>query len=364
MPIRFCSSVLSFLRQSLPMIVLGTAAAACSSLTVAAPAAQGSIGAPAAPTTPLVISSQGSFFVGGREVTSDTLSLSPKIDPHGTVTVDQMYVHYQIPQHPRRHAIVLVHGCCLTGASWETTPDGRMGWDEYFVRKGYGTYVIDQSGRGRSATNISPINAAKMGKEPASALPDLFAAGHEGAWPLFRIGPKYPDAYPDTQFPVQAGEKLWQQMVPDWQAALPNPNPTVPNLVTLAQQLKDTVLLSHSASGIYPFQAVMQSRQGISAIIAMEPAECPKPETAGAYAGIPILVVFGDHVQESPRWAPRLAACGVFIDALNKAGGKGRLMSLPAMGIKGNSHMIMQDRNNLQVADLILDWIGSTTPAH
>ena len=27
------------------------------------------------------------------------------------------------------------------------------------------------------------------------------------------------------------------------------------------------------------------------------------------------------------------------------------------MGIKGNSHMLMQDRNNNQLADLVIDWI-------
>ena len=26
-------------------------------------------------------------------------------------------------------------------------------------------------------------------------------------------------------------------------------------------------------------------------------------------------------------------------------------------GIRGNSHMIMQDKNHLQIADLILQWI-------
>src|SRR5262245_15067376 len=45
---------------------------------------------------PLVIASQGSFFVGGRDVYSETLSTLPAFPPNGTITVDQMYVHYQI----------------------------------------------------------------------------------------------------------------------------------------------------------------------------------------------------------------------------------------------------------------------------
>ena len=46
----------------------------------------------------------------------------------------------------------MLHGATLTGKSWETTPDGRMGWDEYFVRKGHPVYVPDQVGRGRSGS--------------------------------------------------------------------------------------------------------------------------------------------------------------------------------------------------------------------
>jgi len=34
------------------------------------------------------------------------------------------------------------------------------------------------------------------------------------------------------------------------------------------------------------------------------------------------------------------------------------MLSPAEIGTRGNSHMIMQDKNNLQVADLILKWIG------
>ena len=54
----------------------------------------------------------------------------------GEITVNQMYVQYQIPMRGDRHVpVVMVHGCCLSSKTWETTPDGRMGWDEYFVRE-------------------------------------------------------------------------------------------------------------------------------------------------------------------------------------------------------------------------------------
>jgi pimeloyl-ACP methyl ester carboxylesterase len=321
-----------------------------------AAAAPGS--APSSLKKPLVLEDEGSFFVGGREVPSETLSLTDKYDPHGTVTVDQMYVQYQIPPHSKRYSITLIHGCCLTGKTWETTPDGRMGWDQYFVRKGFSTYLIDQAGRGRSATDITGINAVHLKKADPGTLPAVFAAGHEAAWSIFRFGPKYPEAYKDSQFPVQAQAELWQQMVPDWLTSMPTPNPTVGDLSKLAIKLKGTVLLSHSQSGIYPFQTAELNKEGVAGIVAVEPGECPTVDKAKALVGIPIMMVFGDHIQESSRWSPRFKACQDFITAFKAAGGKGEFLSLPVIGIHGNSHMMMQDKNNLQVADLILDWIN------
>jgi hypothetical protein len=141
---------------------------------------------------PLTIARQGSFFVGGRDVKSDTLSTLPAYAASGTITVDQMYVHYQVPVGVLGVPITLIHGCCLTGKTWETTPDGRMGWDEYFVRHGHPTYVIDQVWRGRSAADPSAINAVRSGKAAVDQLPTVFSAGHEGAWAIFRFGKEYP----------------------------------------------------------------------------------------------------------------------------------------------------------------------------
>jgi hypothetical protein len=307
---------------------------------------------------PLTIQAQGSFFVGGRDVHSDTLSTAPGRGAVGTITVYQMYVSYQLPLHPRRYPITLIHGCCLTAKSWETTPDGRMGWQDYFVRKGFSTYTVDQVARGRSAFDPSAINSVKMGKTAPDTLPTLFAAGHEEAWTVFRFGPEYPKPYPNLQFPLSAQAELWKQLVPDWFAALPSPNPTVPNLSKLAQQLHGTVLMSHSQGGVYPFQAAAISTQGIAGIVAIEPTVCPSPSgDLSPYTKIPILVVYGDNVEIAPRWAPRLKKCRDFIDAVARAGGRATLVELPQVGFKGNSHMLMQDKNNLQIADWLLAWI-------
>ncbi len=147
-------------------------------------------------TGPLTLEKQGSFFVGRCDMQSDTLSTLPAYAPSGTITVDQMYVRYQVPTGAGRHpALTLIHGCCLTGKSWETTPDGRMGWDEYSVRKGYPVYVIDQAWRGRSAASPVALNAVKTGNAPVDQLPVVFSAGREAAWAIFRFRPEYPKVF-------------------------------------------------------------------------------------------------------------------------------------------------------------------------
>src|SRR5262249_28697500 len=140
---------------------------------------------------PLVLASQGSFFVGG-----ESKALDPRNTALGEVTVNQMYVQYQTPPGGDRHVpVVMVHGCCLSSKTWETTPDGRMGWDEYFVRKGRPTYLADQVSRGRSGFDASKLMAIRLGVIPPNELPNILFASHQIAWTVFRFGPKYGTAF-------------------------------------------------------------------------------------------------------------------------------------------------------------------------
>jgi pimeloyl-ACP methyl ester carboxylesterase len=325
-------------------------------------AEQASAQAAAALAGPLVIEKQGSFFVGGREQSSANLGPGKFHMPGGTITVDQVYVRYQTPPGAAsRPNIVLIHGCCLTGKTWETTPDGRMGWDEYFVRRGYSTYVIDQAWRGRSAADPSTINAVGAGSEPITALPPIVSASHDFAWVIFRFGPKYGETFPGLRFPIGAAGELWKQMVVDSAFGLPTPNPTVPALSELAGRIGPSILISHSQSGIYPFQALTADRRNIAGVISIEPAACPSATAdMTPYNSTPILVLFGDNTEGAPMWSPIVTACRAYVAALRAAGGRAEIVVLPDIGVKGNSHMLMQDLNNLQIADLLIDWIGKT----
>ena len=152
--------------------------------------------------TPLVLKAQGSFFVGGDKAEQTQVELGD-LGPGGHIAVNQMYVRYMVPQGGDGNVpVVMVHGATLTGKSWETTPDGRMGWDEYFVRKGHPVYVPDQVGRGRSGFNQAVFNNVRAGSAPAATLPRWIRFSDEVVWPNFRFGSKPGAPYSDSQFPV------------------------------------------------------------------------------------------------------------------------------------------------------------------
>jgi hypothetical protein len=315
---------------------------------------------------PLVIASQGSFFVGGesKSIAGAAPAQGRGGAPAGEVTINQMYVQYQIPPNGDRHLpVVMVHGCCLSSKTWETTPDGRMGWDEYFVRRDRPVYLADQVSRARSGFDATAISAVKAGTAAPSTLPNIIFATHQVAWTVFRFGPAYGKAFPDGQFPIEAVDELYKQMIPDLNALLASPNPTFKNMAALAVRLKGAILMGHSESGFFPEQAALVDPSGIRGMISIE-MPCPTDLTTAqiaTLAKIPTLVMFGDHlgdVQGGPaNWASSFESCEKYVQSIKTAGGDAEMMHLPKMGIRGNSHMLMQDRNNLQLADLILKWI-------
>src|SRR5690606_36886913 len=110
--------------------------------------------------------------------------------------------------------VVFVHGCCLSSKTWETTPDGRMGWFEYFTRKGYPTYLADQVGRARSGFDATPYNQVRAGATPDTQAPMLMASA-QFAWQVFRFGPSFGESWPDEQFPTDKADELYKQAIPD-----------------------------------------------------------------------------------------------------------------------------------------------------
>jgi pimeloyl-ACP methyl ester carboxylesterase len=148
---------------------------------------------------------------------------------------------------------------------------------------------------------------------------------------------------------------------------IPTPNPTLKALADLASQLNGAVVMGHSQSGSFPLAAALLNPAAMRGLVLVEPGTCPAnctEEQVASLAKLPILVVFGDHrdtptgIPSLPTWQGRYEGCQALISRLNTAGGQAQMMGPVEIGARGNSHMIMQDKNHLQVADLILKWIG------
>jgi pimeloyl-ACP methyl ester carboxylesterase len=111
---------------------------------------------------PLTIQEQGSFAVGGK-VTTNRGTFNPKQPtPQGqTLHGDHAYVFYQIPMHRRKLPLVFLHGTGQFSKTWETTPDGREGFQTIFLRRRFPVYLIDQPRRGNAGrSTVSATIAA------------------------------------------------------------------------------------------------------------------------------------------------------------------------------------------------------------
>jgi hypothetical protein len=195
-------------------------------------------------------------------------------------------------------------------------------------------------------------------------MPNIIDATHQVGWTVFRFGPKYGEVFADEQFPMQAIDEFYKQMIPDLNGTLgPQPRPTWQQMSALAVKLNGAILMGHSESGFFPEQAALINPAGIRGNISIE-MPCVttfSQDQLKTLATIPTLIMFGDHlgdVQGGPaNWSESFASCNTFVNQLKKAGGDATMMHLPAMGIKGNSHMLMQDKNSDQLADLVIAWI-------
>lgn len=62
-----------------------------------------------------------------------------------------MYAQWFEPRWKRGAApLVLMHGGGMTGVQYETTPDGRDGWLNFFLRRGWTVHNADAVERGRA----------------------------------------------------------------------------------------------------------------------------------------------------------------------------------------------------------------------
>ncbi len=109
-------------------------------------------------------------------------------------------------------------------------------------------------------------------------------------------------------------------------------------------------MLAHSQGGAFGFKVAEQRPDKIKAIVAVESATAGIIANAPKLKDVPVLMLFGDYVDQHPRWAAFKKIDIAYADAVRAAGGTVDWVNLPEIGIKGNSHMLMQDKNNAQIA--------------
>ncbi|MGV6946432.1 alpha/beta hydrolase [Sphingobacterium sp. CZ-2] len=208
--------------------------------------------------TPITIQAQGSFMAGGTTLeTAGTFKFSDFLNPSGQMAyVDHAYAFYQIPANGKKLPLVFLHGGGQTGKTWETTPDGREGFQNIFLRKGYSVYIVDQPRRGRAGSA-----GGTVALKPHYLDKALFS--------LFRIG-NYPNLFPGSQFPKDA-ESLNQIM--RW--ATPDTGPyddkvTSDAMAAVLDKSGAAILVTHSRGG-YPGWLTALKTENVKAIVSFEP---------------------------------------------------------------------------------------------
>jgi len=309
---------------------------------------------------PITLRDMGSFHVGGRiaeisgkpetTVTFSAGGMPARIDPNGAYLVEAMYVQYFLPEDRKgKYPLLLWHGGGLSGVTYETTPDGREGWLTLFLRKGWDVYNSDAVERGRSGFAPPEIVA---GEPHFVAMGDAFVRHRIGA--AWSDDPAAREQLPGGLFPVEAYDNFARQFVPRWtttDAAI------AAAYDALLDKVGPSVLLLHSQAGGFGFPLAQARPDMVKAIVAVEPAVTGDVARAAALKGVPILMLYGDFIDRSARW-PAMRQNGLaFAEAVRTAGGDVDVVDLPAAGMRGNSHMMMMDRNNAAIADLIHDWL-------
>jgi pimeloyl-ACP methyl ester carboxylesterase len=311
---------------------------------------------------PLEIVAMGSFHIGGRivhisgkpvrDVLFSSSGVPIKLDPNGPYVVEQMYVQYFVPK-SRRAALPILfwHGGGLTGVSYETTPDGREGWLNYFIRKGWTVYNSDAVERGRSGFAPPDVWREEATHLPMSNAYQRFRiGGGEGTW---NPEPSKRKRLPGNQFPTEAYDDFAKQIVPRWTTT----NAAIIAAYTdLVDKVCPCVILVHSQAGEFG-QTIAQARPDkVKALVMLEPAA--PGDIDNALKSVPLLAIYGDYIESDARWPKIRQNELTFLAKVTAAGGRVDIIDLPDVGINGNSHMIMMDKNNLAVADVILKWLG------
>src|SRR6266699_2598288 len=283
----------------------------------------------------LVLRGMGSFHIGGRlveisgqpirEVMFTPGGVPAKVDPNGTYQAEQMYVQYFLPKNRKGKVPLLMwHGGGLTGVTYETTPDGREGWLNLFIRHGWDVYVSDAVERGRAgfaSPDVWPSEPIFLNY--ADPFERFRIGDGEGSWNADSAKRK---VLRGNQFSVDAYDNYMKQTVPRW---LSTDKAVVDASLALVDKVCPCVLLLHSQGGAFGFKVAEQRSDKIKAIVAVESASAGDVGKAAALKNTPTLMLFGDYVDQHTRWATFKKIDLEYAGAVRAGGGTVDVINLP-----------------------------------
>jgi pimeloyl-ACP methyl ester carboxylesterase len=317
-----------------------------------------------------------------------------------------MYVEHLRPTRiTQRYPIVFFHGAAQTSTNWITTPDGRKGWASYFLDQGYEVYLVDQPARGRSAWH--PGIDGNLRNFPAPVIEQLFTASS--------VLGKWPQAKKHTQWPGEGlrkgrmGDPIFDQFYASQVEYLAS-NAETQTLVqragsALLDRIGPSIILTHSQAGPFGWLLADSRPQLVKGIVAVEPNAPPIQASPVFGAGkqlewgvTDIKITYDPPIAEAKELAvqqestpekndlvscwqqkeparqlPNVAGRPILVLItessyhaqydhclsrwLTKAGVQNQMVRLEEVGIQGNGHMVMLEKNNLEVASWINKWL-------
>jgi pimeloyl-ACP methyl ester carboxylesterase len=368
-------------------------------LAITAALAAALSGSAAQAQEPLAIAKQGYFFVGGKY---------SKVGDKQVMS-GQIYVEYQVPRRRTQpYSLVIVPGAAQTATNFNGTADGREGWTQHFLRRGYAVYIVEQPGRARSS--YQPDTEGPQAYPQVLSVQQRFTAPEKyNLWPQAHLHTQWPGTgmAGDPDFDQFFASQVPFVQKPDVIQALNRDA-----LAALIDKLGPVIVMTHSQSGAYGWEAVDQRPNLVKALIQVEPSAPPvhdlellgapewfrdgAPTRSWGLTSIPITYAppATDAAelafeQQDKADAPDLAKCWLqksparqlpnlqklpiaivtgeasfhgpyehcVVKYLEQAGVHPTWLNLGAMGIHGNGHMMMLEKNSDQIADVMERWL-------
>jgi hypothetical protein len=302
---------------------------------------------------PIALQRQGSFAFGGREIT--------EAGTDSTLHCDHGYTEFQIPVDARRLPIIMWHS--TSTKTWTSTPGGPVGFQDIFLRRGFAVHIIDLPRQGRASNAcVETVYTPNPGQDQTT-----FANWRLGTWEP----PGPPTYFENSQTPRDTAflNQVLRARYPDNEDFEDTDDVEATSVAALLQKIGGAILFTHSGSGRYGWLAALESAK-VKGIVSFEPSvyvfpegELPPPNTRETLevpldefrklTRIPILIVFADFLDVRQASLDAMTNGLAFAEAVNRHGGDAELIHLPDLGIHGNSHIMMLERNNKELANVV-----------